>query len=78
MKLTRRELLKLGASAGAYLAIGRQSAHAWPLRPQSMDLVTKPIPSTGEEIPVIGIGTRSYNTEATAEVVVPHDMGGGE
>jgi aryl-alcohol dehydrogenase-like predicted oxidoreductase len=67
MKLTRRELLKLGAGAGAYLAIGRGSARAWTVRPQSSDVVTKPIPSSGEEIPVIGIGTRSYNTSATAE-----------
>jgi diketogulonate reductase-like aldo/keto reductase len=67
MKLTRRELLRLGASAGAFLAIGRGSARGWTLRPQSSDVVTKPIPSSGEEIPVIGIGTRSYNTSATPE-----------
>jgi diketogulonate reductase-like aldo/keto reductase len=69
MKLTRRELLKLGASAGAYLAVGSRPARAWPLHPQSSDVVTKPIPSSGEQIPVIGIGTRSYNTEASAEVM---------
>lgn len=67
MNLTRRDLLKLGAGAGAYLALGRRNAHGLVGRPQAMELVAKPIPSSGERIPVVGIGTRSYNTGATDE-----------
>ncbi len=68
MKITRRELLKMGAGAGAALAVGWRPArgHA---RPRASELVTKPIPSSGERIPVVGIGTRSYNTSATPEVM---------
>ncbi len=65
MNLTRRELLKLGAGAGAFLAVGRSPARGWAMGPQSADLVTKPIPSTGERVPVVGIGTRDYNTGAS-------------
>lgn len=68
MKLTRRDLIKLGASAGAYLAVNPRSTGAWTLRPQD-DLVTRPIPSSGERIPVIGIGTRDYSTGVSAEVM---------
>ena len=68
MKLTRREMIKLGAGAGAYFAISPRSANAWTAR-LSDELVTKPIPSSGERIPVIGIGTRSYRTGVSPEVM---------
>ncbi|MDH3734848.1 MAG: aldo/keto reductase [Gemmatimonadota bacterium] len=66
MKYTRRDLVKLGATAGAYLALGPKSARGFPSQEA---VVTKPIPFSGEEIPIIGIGTRSYNTGASAEVM---------
>ena len=62
MKLTRRDLLKLGAGAGAYLAAGSKPLHGGATPAQDGEIVTKPIPSSGEHIPVIGIGTRDYNT----------------
>lgn len=70
MKLTRRELLKLGAGAGAAAVVGLRPAWAalpiGPRRPRS-DLITKPIPSSGEEIPVVGIGTaRRYDVGSSA------------
>lgn len=64
MDLTRRDMVKLGASAGAFLALRPNAAGAFSLQEA---LVTKAIPSSGEEIPVVGIGTRSYNTGASAE-----------
>ncbi len=67
MKLTRRKLLKLGASAGAYAAVAPSSTQGWGTRLQEGAVVTKPIPSSGEHVPVIGIGTRDYNTEASSE-----------
>lgn len=63
--MNRRDAIKLGAGAGALLAMGPRAAGAWPFGAQE-SLVTKPIPSSGEEIPVVGIGTRSYNTRADA------------
>jgi aryl-alcohol dehydrogenase-like predicted oxidoreductase len=70
MALTRRELLGLGAAAGAAVALGWRPGRAGSseLRPGS-NLITKPIPSSGEEIPVVGIGTaRRYDVgPSTAE-----------
>ncbi len=62
MILSRREVLKLGAGAGAALAVGPSALVG--RAPGTQDIITKPIPSSGEHIPVIGIGTRSYNTAA--------------
>ncbi|MBI3028903.1 MAG: aldo/keto reductase [Candidatus Rokubacteria bacterium] len=64
--LTRREVLRIGAGVGAGLALGwiplaLRAAAASPDPPEAA-LLTKPIPSTGERIPVIGIGTaRRYH-----------------
>lgn len=61
---SRRDALKVGLFAGAGLAVGR-----WPRIPlewveeqQALPLITKAIPSSGERIPAIGIGTNAYNT----------------
>lgn len=68
MKLTRREMLKLGAGAGVALAAGwrplRGDGRAGPR--QETELLTKPIPSSGEEIPVVGVGTRNYRVDLEA------------
>ncbi len=48
-------------------------------------LLRRPIPSTGEMIPVIGLGTNRYSVDETAEARAPlkatlkrfHEMGGG-
>ncbi len=72
MKISRRELVKLGAGAGASLALG------WRPRPavgQAPSLIQKPIPSSGEMIPVVGIGTaRRYNVETEEELAPIRDV----
>lgn len=52
--LNRRELLGRGALLGSALSLGPLLRAA-----QSMELplITKPIPSTGEQLPVVGLGT---------------------
>ena len=55
MWITRRELLKLAAGSGLSMALGWR-----PRFGQASELVTKPIPSSGERVPVVGIGTRNY------------------
>ncbi len=52
MSLSRRTLLKLGASAGAALFLNPRPAAA-----QQPRLIRKPIPSSGEQLPVIGLGS---------------------
>ncbi len=60
MTITRRDILKLGAGAAAgTFAGGTQSA---------VELTTRPIPSSGERLPVVGIGTNRYGTGSEAEI----------
>jgi aryl-alcohol dehydrogenase-like predicted oxidoreductase len=66
MTLSRRDLVKIGASVSAAVALGvRPGFGRDPRAP--LKLVTRPIPSTGEEIPVVGIGTaRRYDVGTSA------------
>lgn len=60
MTIIRRDILKLGAGAAAgTFAGGTQSA---------VELTTRPIPSSGERLPVVGIGTNRYGTGSEAEI----------
>lgn len=84
MTLSRRDLLKAGAGASAALALGvRPGFGRGSDRPLS--LITRPIPSSGERIPVVGIGTaRRYDVGASADerdplretLAVFHELGG--
>lgn len=80
MKYTRREVVQMGAGAGAALFLGYK-----PGLSQEAGLITKPIPSSGERIPVIGIGTRNYRvgegwaedtTQFRATLKAFHELGG--
>jgi len=67
MIVSRRDMLKLSAGAGAALAFGRLPAFA-----QSAAINTRPIPSSGEMIPVVGLGTaRTFNVEAKPDQLAP-------
>ena len=59
--ITRRSALQLGIGATAALMCGRVSAEKTP------KLLTRAIPSSGEQIPIIGIGTSRRFDVATAE-----------
>ncbi len=52
MKITRREIIRLGAGAGV-AALGGLS----PLQASQAPLLTTRIPSSGQEVPTVGIGT---------------------
>lgn len=80
MTVTRREAIKIGAGAGASLLLGGR-----PLGAQSAELNTKVIPSSGERVPVIGLGARNYRvgegwapdtTEFRRTLQTFHDLGG--
>ena len=66
---SRRRFLGHGAVAAAGLglapwlpAVLRADTH------QDLPLITKPIPSSGEEIPVIGLGTNAYSVDTPEEM----------
>lgn len=64
---TRRELIELGIAAVASGAAGRLALAAQPAA-----LVTKRIPTTGERVPVIGLGTRNYRAGSDPAELVPY------
>ena len=51
--ITRRELIKSGVLAGAALSVNPRLLHAL----QSGQMITRTIPSSGETLPVIGLGS---------------------
>ncbi|HEY8509788.1 MAG TPA: aldo/keto reductase [Steroidobacteraceae bacterium] len=64
--LSRRDALKAGAMTGAALALTR-----WGLseaQAQSSGIIMKTIPSTGEKIPCIGVGTNNYSPTTPEEL----------
>ncbi len=67
--LSRRDAIKLGLAASTTFALKPQSLFA---QSNNTDLLTKPIPSSGERIPLIGIGTaRRYDVASSEEELEP-------
>jgi aryl-alcohol dehydrogenase-like predicted oxidoreductase len=64
----RREVIQIGLAAGAGLLLGNRNLSALAPASGTAALITKPIPSTGERIPVIGLGTNNYSVEAEADL----------
>ena len=64
--LTRRELITASAGAGACLGMGLSpAAAADPSR-----LILKPVPATGEMLPVIGIGTNKWVDDGDEDTMI--------
>lgn len=62
MTISRRRLLGLSASAGVMAAAG----HWRPLRAGVESRIMTTIPSSGEQLPAVGIGTRDYRSDTDA------------
>ncbi|HVZ47723.1 MAG TPA: aldo/keto reductase [Gemmatimonadaceae bacterium] len=90
-RLSRREALKIGAGAGLAItfagvdAFGVPLAHAGaratsaptpaPAPASQTDLLTRPIPSSGERLPIVGMGTaRNYEQPAPEQVPALRDV----
>lgn len=59
MLYSRRDVLKMGAAAAGALALGGRKAMAAPHGIFTQDQLMKVIPSSGERIPAVGLGTAS-------------------
>ena len=74
-RISRRDALGMTLALGAGLALRPRDlwSHGTPWDElQTASLVTKPIPSTGERLPVIGIGTaRRYDVAASEAALAP-------
>jgi aryl-alcohol dehydrogenase-like predicted oxidoreductase len=66
MTITRRQALEAGVALGATAAFGAGNAFA-----QSGELILKRIPSSGEMLPPIGIGTNRYGVGTAEEERAP-------
>jgi aryl-alcohol dehydrogenase-like predicted oxidoreductase len=73
--LSRRSFLEAGMAVGvggllgrAAASVGPAAASAAPAGGASLPLLTRPIPSSGERIPVIGIGTDSFHEGVRDEI----------
>jgi aryl-alcohol dehydrogenase-like predicted oxidoreductase len=71
--LSRRAVLRAGAAGAVGAALGR----ALPVGaqgPQTLAPVTKPIPSSGERLPVIGLGTNAYSANSPEQMAPLRDV----
>lgn len=79
MKITRREFTTASIGAGVTAALGGRAAFA-----ASEPLITKVIPSSGEKVPIIGLGTNRYGVDTSEAQRAPlrgalqrfHELGG--
>ena len=67
MKISRREMLKIGAGTGAGLLLGELPVFA-----QDEPLLMRAVPSSGEEIPAVGLGSaRTFSVGGSSEERAP-------
>lgn len=67
---SRRDAIRIGLAAGVGLSLGRLPLSAQLARlsaQQQLPLITKKIPSTGEALPVVGIGTNRFSVSTPEE-----------
>lgn len=71
-QISRRDTLRIALGLGAGLALRPLDLWAQPDAVPAARLVTKPIPSSGERLPVVGIGTaRRYDVAASEAELAP-------
>jgi len=78
MRLTRRQFTKASLGAAAAAAVGK------PLLASPGPMLERAIPSSGEKIPVVGLGTNRYGVGSSADERAPlkqalgrfHELGG--
>jgi len=68
MDTTRRSLLK------GVLAVAGASRLASAAEPSAQPLIQRVIPSTGERIPVVGIGTNAYDVESSEDLATRKEV----
>lgn len=72
MPLSRRDYLRMNLAAGAALATPSWLASAQSIASQPQ--ITRPIPSSGERLPVIGLGTNQYSVDKPEELAALQEV----
>jgi aryl-alcohol dehydrogenase-like predicted oxidoreductase len=71
-RLSRRDVLQLGMAGISSMLTS--SAFAAEQRDESSLLNTRPIPSSGERLPVIGLGTNNYSVTSAEDLAARRDV----
>jgi aryl-alcohol dehydrogenase-like predicted oxidoreductase len=71
-RMSRRTAIKSGVAAG--LAMSTASWAAWAAETASLPQITKAIPSSGEKLPVIGLGTNQYSVTGSEEIAARREV----
>jgi aryl-alcohol dehydrogenase-like predicted oxidoreductase len=73
-RLSRRSVINQGLTAGVGLALAASTWPTWAREIAALPLITKPIPASGEKLPVIGLGTNAYSVEAADEIAARREV----
>lgn len=69
---TRRDVLAVGALAGAGAALAPLASFAQAAG--QLELITRAVPSSGERIPVVGLGTNNYSVTAAEDLAARREV----
>ena len=69
--VSRRAVLQGGVAAGLAVAVGGPATFA---AEAQLPLITRAIPSTGEKIPVVGIGTNAFDVTAPEDIAARKEV----
>lgn len=72
-RFSRRMLINHGITAGVAFTLGATTMRVL-ADTAALPLITKPIPSSGERIPVVGLGTNAYSVTAPEEIAVRREV----
>jgi len=78
--VSRRSVVQVGLAAGVGMAVGSHWAVAAevagkaPQGGSSLPVITKPIPATGEMLPVVGLGTNQYSVTAPEDIAARREV----
>lgn len=77
LRLTRRTILRSGVAVGMGIVTG--AGLTWPAAARSddkdgLELITRPIPKSGERLPVVGLGTNAYGVSAPEELAARREV----
>lgn len=68
-RLSRRAVIQGSLAAGIGMALGGSVSFA-----ADLPLITRPIPKTGEQLPVIGLGTNAYSVTSTEDIAARKEV----
>lgn len=75
--LSRRGIIKAGVAVAVGAALGgftQADLLAAEVAASKLPLITKPIPSSGERLPVVGLGTNAYSVSAPEEIAARKEV----